>query len=567
MTVSIKSKIRLGTLFLLLLLVLSGGLSIYYQLKLTAASENILKDNYESLSYCEAMTLELDSMPGNSAEVLARFENNLREQENNITEPGEKDATRSVRIAFEAIKQGDNPQAHYVAAKSAIHRILSLNMTAIHRKNLEALHFSEEAYTTIMVIVSLSLIIGLTFAFNFPSVVVTPIEKLMEAIREISARNYRYRIHLEQQDEFGQLAGAFNMMSERLEGFENSNLNKLIFEKSRAEAVINSLKDASIGIDKNNIVLFANQQALRLLGLRSEDTVGKQVSTLSAQNDLFKFLTESESTAPFKIVLEGKENFYTRETVQIEQGDSASKVIVLRNITSFKEMDVAKTNFIAAVSHELKTPLASSDFSLKLLEDARVGQLTDDQKALVVQLKNDNQRMLRILSELLNMSQVEAGRLQLINQPVSPYSIIDASMEAVSAAMKEKNITVEKHVAEALPDAEADPDKIGWVLNNFFTNAVKFSPEGGTVVLNVAEKEGEICFSVTDHGAGIELAYLDRIFERYFQVPGRTDKKGSGIGLAICKEIVEAMGGSVWVSSKPGEGSTFGFRLPVAKGV
>lgn len=567
MAVSIKSKIRLGTLFLLLLLVLSGGLSIYYQLKLTAASENILKDNYESLSYCEAMTLELDSMPGNSAEVFARFENNLREQEINITEPGEKDATRSVRIAFEAIKHGDNPQAQYIAAKSAIHRILALNMTAIHRKNLEALHFSEEAYTTIMVIVSLSLIIGLTFAFNFPSVVVTPIEKLMEAIREISARNYRYRIHLEQKDEFGQLAGAFNMMSERLEGFENSNLNKLIFEKSRAEAVINSLKDASIGIDKNNIVLFANQQALRLLGLRSEDTVGKQVTALSAQNDLFKFLTESESSAPFKIVLEGKENFYTRETVQIEQGDSASKVIVLRNITSFKEMDVAKTNFIAAVSHELKTPLASSDFSLKLLEDTRVGQLTDDQKALVVQLKNDNQRMLRILSELLNMSQVEAGRLQLINQPVSPYSIIDASMEALSAAMKEKNITVEKQIAEALPDAEADPDKIGWVLNNFFTNAVKFSPEGGTVVLNVEEKEGEIFFSVTDHGAGIELAYLDRIFERYFQVPGRTDKKGSGIGLAICKEIVEAMGGRVWVSSKPGEGSTFGFRLPVAKGV
>ena len=142
----------------------------------------------------------------------------------------------------------------------------------------------------------------------------------------------------------------------------------------------------------NNCVLFANQQALQLLGVKAEDAVGKFTEELSRRNDLFKFLIENEGKNPFKVVLDGKENYYVKETIDISQGESNNKVIVLKNITSFKELDVAKTDFIATVSHELKTPLASSDFSLKLLEDDRIGK--EEQKELIQQLKNDNQRML-----------------------------------------------------------------------------------------------------------------------------------------------------------------------------
>src|SRR5437667_4388645 len=135
-------------------------------------------------------------------------------------------------------------------------------------------------------------LVAFTFTFNFPSVLPNPIRDLTEGILEISRKNYKHRIHIKNKDEFGQMADAFNGMAERLEYFESSNLNKLMFEKSGAEAVINSLKDASIGVDKNSIVLFANNQALQLLGVQANDIVGRPSSEVAARNDLFRFLLD-----------------------------------------------------------------------------------------------------------------------------------------------------------------------------------------------------------------------------------------------------------------------------------
>ncbi len=563
MAVSIKNKIRVGTLFLFFLLILSGGLSIYYLTKLKEDSKNILKDNYVSLDCCHKMQRQLDSVSLRYPSAIMKFDHYLKKQENNITEPGERETTQKLGESFNLLVNGDTSKANYTRLKLYIQTILALNMQAIEKKNMLAEQSSESALSILIMIVGLTFIIGLTFTYNFPAVVVTPIEKLSEAVKEISIKNYRHRIHLDNKDEFGQLADAFNNMTERLEEFESSNLNKIIFEKARAEAVINSLKDASIGIDKNNNVLFANEQASQLLGLKVQDTIGKSVEDLSAKNDLFAFLFSSDSINPFKIVVDGKENYYTKELIEVKQHEATNKVLVLKNITSFKELDVAKTNFIATVSHELKTPLASSDFSLKLLEDSRVGELTDEQKELVQQLKNDNQRMLRILSELLNMSQVEAGKIQLNIQDVSPYQIVQSSVANVSSAAKEKQIHIEQKIEKNLPDIKADSDKISWVLNNFLTNAIKYSPEESSVSILVARKDNQISFAVVDKGQGIDDAYINRIFERYFQIPGRSDKKGSGIGLAICKEFIEAMNGKIWVKSEIGIGSTFGFSLSV----
>jgi signal transduction histidine kinase len=208
--------------------------------------------------------------------------------------------------------------------------------------------------------------------------------------------------------------------------------------------------------------------------------------------------------------------------------------------------------------------LASSDFSLKLLEDARIGQLSKEQKELVQQLKNDNQRMLKILSELLNMSQVEAGKIQLNIQDASPYAIVQNSINAVSTSAKEKQITIEQKIQNDLPPIKTDADKISWVLNNFLTNAIKYSPGESPIVVTVQKTGSEVTFSVSDNGSGIAEPYINRIFDRYFQVPGRSDKSGSGIGLAICKEFIEAMGGRIWVKSKPAEGSTFGFTFAIS---
>jgi len=560
---TVKRKIRLGTLFFFFLLLLSGGIGIYYLVRLKDDAKLILTNNYESLDYCHTMQRALDSIGTDREKYLVVFDSALKKQERNITEPGEQNATVSLREQFQLLSKGEKALISRNKIDEQLQTILAVNMAAIEKKNKIAEATAEKALTYISIISAIIFIVALTFSFNFPSIITGPINDFREAIRQIADKNYKHRVNITSKDEFGQMATAFNAMAERLEYFESSNLNKLIFEKARAEAVINSLKDASIGINRNNTILFANQQALQLLGLKAEDTIGRPVADLSARNDLLRFLIADETNKPFKIVVDGKENYYTKEVIEVSQSDTTSKVIVLKNITSFKELDVAKTNFIATISHELKTPLASSDFSLKLLEDNRVGQLTAEQKDLVQQLKNDNQRMLRILSELLNMSQVEAGKIQLTMQVVNPKSVVDASVQAVYSAAKEKQITVVQKIDDDLPVIKTDPDKINWVLNNFLTNAIKYSPEENEVMISVEHNNSSISFSVADKGQGIEEQYLGRIFERYFQVPGRSDKKGSGIGLAICKEFIEAMNGKIWVKSRTGEGSVFGFDLPL----
>ncbi len=562
MAVSVRNKIWLGTGFLFILLILTGGSGIYFTVILKKESKAVLKANYETIAYCHKMQQQLDSLQLNSIQTVHQFETALQLQENNVTEPGEYEATHALRQNFEKLKTGDTTRQNVLTIQSEIQRILYLNMNAIQNKNDKAQKTASNAMTILISLAGIVFLIAFTFSVNFPSIVTHPIKALQEAIAAISNKKYSYRIRINNKDEFGQLADAFNNMAARLEYFENSNLSKLMFEKSRAEAVINSLKDASIGIDKDNIILFANYQALQLLGLKSVDIVGKSVKELSSKNDLFNYLINNETSAPFKVVLENRENYFTKEIIDVTQGEGNSKVIVLRNITSFKELDVAKTNFIATVSHELKTPLAASDFSLKLLEDERVGKLSAEQKELIQNLKHDNQRVLKIISELLNMSQVETGKIQLDVQLVNPYLIIDNTIETIASSAKERNINIYKLLQEHLPLIHADAEKTTWVLNNFLTNAIKYSNEESKITITVKTENNAIVFSVQDHGPGIAKEYLPRVFERYFQVPG-AKAKGTGLGLAISKDFIEAQNGTIFVESEIGKGSVFSFSLPI----
>ncbi len=485
----------------------------------------------------------------------------LDKESKNITEPGEAEAVLLIKKHFDQLKAGDTSQQNIQSLQNEIQKILAVNMKAIELKNEKAQLTANKALMYIVALGTFVFLVSFTFVVNFPLVVTNPINSFSEAIKQIANKNYRYRIHIDNKDEFGKLADSFNEMAERLDYFETSNLNKLLFEKSRAEAVINSLKDASIGIDKDNKILFANYQALQLLGLKQEEIVGKSTNEISGRNDLFRFLIENDNSTPFKIVMDNRENYFVKETIEVAQGEVNNKVMVLKNITSYKELDVAKTNFIATISHELKTPLAASDLSLKLLENERLNKLSPGQKELIENLKHDNQRMLKILSELLNMSQLETGRIELNIQKVSPARIVENAISAVSGSAKEKDITILNTTKQDLSEINADEDKTTWILNNFLTNAIKYSYTNNSIEVKAFRQNGNVIFSVKDSGPGIDAAYIPRLFEKYFQVPG-SKEKGTGLGLAISKEFVEAQNGKIWVESEIGKGSTFYFQLP-----
>lgn len=564
MAIKLKTKVALGGLFLFALLILVGAVSFFYFNRLAEDSKEIVKDNYETLNYSRDMLKELDMLNSkDSVRGFSNFEKHLQLQEDNITEPGEKEMTELLRKHFNQLKQQGLTDSLPSLIRKDISGIMQVNLQAIDKKNLAVQASAQQAKTIITICLTICLLLGFTFLFNFPSLVASPIASLTEGIKAIADKNYGQRIHLNRKDEFGDLANAFNSMAEKLDEYEHSNLSKILFEKQRAEAVINSLKDASIGIDKKGMVLFANQQALQLLSLKEPEIIGLSQEEVKKRNDLFRFLVNEQSNSPFKIVVEGKENYFTKEIVDLtHEGQPSGIVIVLKNITPFKELDVAKTNFIATVSHELKTPLASSDFSLKLLEDERVGTLTPEQKELVQNLKEDNKRLLRILSELLDMSQVESGKIQLNLQEVQPWGIIDKALAAVQNAAKQKNITIQKQIADNIPAIKADADKTTWVLNNFLTNAIRYSLENGEIIVNIQQEGNNVQFAVQDFGKGIDPQFKDKIFDRYFKIPGT--KEGTGLGLAICKEFIEAQGGAITVDSDYGKGSRFSFTLPIS---
>lgn len=561
---TIKTKIAWGVAFLFALLIVTGGLSFFYLHKIITDQRNILKDNYESIGYTTNMLQALDDWKKNAEESKKKFQSALLSQQNNITEEGEDIATSKLAQHFQNYVSGQD-SAQLLIVRNDINAVMQLNLEAIVKKNEQVQKNADDAKFIIAVLLSICILAAFTFIVNFPGIIANPVAKLTEGIKAIASKKYDQRIHLQRNDEFGEMAVAFNNMAEELDKYEHSNLARIMFEKQRAETVINSLKDASIGIDNKGMVLFANSQALQLLNLKEHEIVLQKQQELVTSNDLFRFLLSPDSNQPFKIVVNNKEEFYTKEITDIKNADGImGYVLVLKNITPYKELDVAKTNFIATMSHELKTPLASSDFSLKLLQDERTGNLNDEQKELVQNLQDDNKRLLKILSELLDLSQVESGRLQLNIQEVSAAAIVQKSADAVLNAAKQKNISIQSDAENSLAFIKADEEKTSWVLINLLNNAIKYSSHNTIVQVNVRQENDMLLFAVTDQGKGIEEKYLARIFDRYFKVPGSVVYGSTGLGLAICKEFIEAQHGSIYAESIAGKGSVFYFTLPIA---
>ncbi len=553
----LKTKITAGVLFLFMMLMLVSILGYYYLSRVNQGARAILQDNYESVEYAKNMLKALEKNPVDQQTFL----NNLKKQEENITEKGERMVTERIRRHF-----SDSVPASEI--RNDIYTIMELNMNAIVRKHQHTKDTADKALLYIAVISGICFLLGVTFVYNFPGYIANPIHELTEGIKGIAQKKYEQRLYFKSEDEFGELATAFNTMAEKLNEYEHSNLARIVFEKKRAEAVISSLKDATIGIDDKGTILFANAEALQLLSMEEKDVVGWSAATLAKQNDLLHYLLNKQDNGPVKIVTNGRESFYTRETLDIHHDNAKiGYVIILKNITTYKEIDIAKTHFIATISHELKTPLAATDLSLQLLEDERTGNLSTEQKELLDSIRQDNRRMIRMVGELLDFSRVESGNIQLQIQSVAPQNIIQYALDTVQKQADSRNIHIHTTIPPDVPHVSADAEKSAWVLVNLLTNAIRYSTPGADVELTVELTETDtLSFSVQDHGRGIAPAFRSKVFERFFQVPGMEDTRGSGLGLAIAREFIEAQGGIIDVESEPGRGSRFWFVLPLAAG-
>ncbi|MGH7807075.1 MAG: histidine kinase dimerization/phospho-acceptor domain-containing protein, partial [Thermodesulfobacteriota bacterium] len=501
-------------LLVILFLGIAGSIFIY---KLANDSGEIIKDNYNSIDYSLTMLKSLDQIhsfqiqlmlsrergaqPGPLSDkpfkdALKTFDENFRLQANNITEPGERQVVESLGKEYknylETLGKTDignsssSPEeinqkleSKYESVRELIYTIYNMNMKAILSKNARADQTADKVALYMTVTMVASFIIALVFILYFPGHITKPLRMLTENIKDISLGRYDKRLNFSSTDEIGDLVDAYNKMATSLEEYEKSNISKLLIEKKRTEAIIDNMSDAIIVLDENKNIVSANRVALHLTGIEKLDRlIGQNAQDAAQSNDLIKAMLKDviqdktvnediniEDT-PIHIAYDNKLGYYNRETTSIRAvpADSNKSIpigylVMLKNITRFEEQNAAKTNFMATVSHEIKTPLSSINLILGLLQDKRVGDLNDEQTELVHSIRMHTGRLSRMANELLDASQIESGKIQLSVEEERPGQIINFAINALSEFLREKDINLRVEIEHNLPFCFADLEK------------------------------------------------------------------------------------------------------------
>lgn len=568
----LKTKLTLGVGLLFLLIVLLSVMGSVYINKLKSDTEKILNANYSSIEFSKNMLLALDRIGSDSAVAIQEFKKNNQLQEKNLTEFGEREATQSLNLHFNNYLKLPNNEKEKLIREDLV-KIMTLNMKGIERKSDVAIITAENATFWIVSLGTVCFLIAFVLLFNLPQTIAEPISQLTFSIRQIANKNYSERVHFKGSEEFNDLAESFNVMAEKLQEYESSTLSKQLMDKKRIETLVNNMHDAVIGLDENHFIYMINDEALKITNLNKEEIIGKTVHEVAVNNDLVRELLKNmdhPQKDPIKIVSGHKENYFEQDVIPINivrTGEKEKKyigrVILLRNITPFKELDFAKTNFIATISHELKTPISAIKMGVQLLENQKFGELNEQQKELVKGINEDGQRLLDITGELLNLSQVETGNIRINIENCSPKEIVQTAIKNVEKLAEQKNISIKTQFDVEDSDlVAADFDKTVWVMNNFLSNAVKHSFQDESISVKVEKYETSVKFSVSDTGKGIDEKYHRQIFDRYFQVPGE-HQNGTGLGLAISKNFIEKQHGEIGVKSSLNQGSSFYFLLPL----
>lgn len=573
----IKTKLFLGLGLLFTLIIIIASMSIFYINALKKDTNNILVANYNTLEYARTMFISLDKLENNTA-ALQEFQASLNKQIKNVTEPGELNITNAITQKLAALHKYPDSSAMVSNIRKDITELMRINMNAIERKSHVANETATSAIFRISITATFCFIIAFILLVNLPGIIANPIRELTESIKEIANQNYKERVRFDSSTEFNELSQSFNTMAEKLEEYAESKLDKIIKGKKRIETLINNMQDPVIGLDENKIVLFVNNEALKITGLTAENIIGHPIQEVALNNDLIRDLvrnnaeasTENKTNKTLKIYANNKESYFEKEIIDINitpTGESdlqfIGQVIMLKNITLFKELDVAKTNFIATVSHEFKTPLASIQMSTALLKNEKIGTLNEEQDHLIDSINEDSNRLLKITGELLNMTQLESGSIQLIIASVDPLKMVYSAIDATKNQAEQKNIVISTNFPTEHLLVRADFEKMVWVITNVMSNAIRYSYDNSIILVEIKADNNEVLISIQDFGQGIPEQYLTKIFNRYFRVPG-SKKEGTGLGLAISKEFIESQGGTIAVESELAAGSTF--RIALKKG-
>ena len=606
----LRTKLLLAQLPLVLALCITIVIGSVVTQALGRGSQHILEDNYRSVLAAERMkeaaeridsgvvfaiigraSRGLDQVDAN----VPKFEAELTAQEANITEVGERDATAKLHVAWNtyrsdvaAVRQA--PEAvglddryftkllpEFLAVKNAADAILAMNQDAMIHKSDHAQELADESNMLLVVVSLAGLALGLFLSSVITTRVLRPLSVLGQTARRLGEGDVAVRARVERGDEIGELAHELNTMAERIHKYRESSLGELLEAQLAAQAAIDSLPDPVLVVALDGELRHANHTAETILKVRAEAGHGALASLEPAVRSVVERLRQHVAAGHGAYVPKGLD-----EAVEVvaadgarvlllpraaplyaEEGDVVGATIVLQDVTRLRRFEELRSDLVATVAHELRTPITSLRMAVHLLAEKAVGELTEKQADLVFAAREECDRLQAIVDELLDLSRISADRIELRIAPEDPEELVREAIDAQRSTAAQRQVELHSELMPGLPPVAVDRDRVLLVLANLVGNAVRYGPAGGEVAIRARVTDRALRFEVVDHGPGVPAEYRDAIFDKYVRVPG-APAGGAGLGLYIASEIVRAHGGAIGVTGEPGEGATFWFTVPLA---
>lgn len=601
---TLKGKISTVYIGLVLLIIIIGsisGVNLYY---LSKTINGLMTDNYKSIKAVNQMNDVLDRqnnsilvyMYQNKQDGIKQFNeessafyNWYNIEASNITENNENKYVNEIKKDYieysnefsnlQSINSSDDQfyyynikiRPSYNKTKDILNNLLNVNEKAMFYKKDKATEYTEGSMYAVLVMTFFAAIFGFIVSLLFTNRFLNPMNELIDSIRKVREGDLEQRISIISNDELGKLSQEFNNMTKRLKQYEESQLGKIMNERNRTLSIVKSISDPLIVLDSDYRITLLNSAAESIFKIEENSAVGKHILSVIRDDGLFeKIATAVENNDKRSDTIKQTkcgEKYYdvTISTIEDSMSQVSDVILVFHNITEFKKLDRERSDFISTISHEFKTPLTSIMMGTSLMLDKRIGDLNEKQKDTLMAIEEEGEKLTDLVNELLELTRLETGKKVYNFKPCSIFGIVENTIKPLYELSEQKDVNLHHDVSDTLPKVLADPEKVSWVINNLITNALKYTNAGDEIYVSANVKNGMMYVSVKDTGQGIPDEYKDKIFDRYFHTKDNDtfEVKGTGLGLAVVKEIVEAHGGKVWCESNLDAGSNFIFTLPI----
>jgi signal transduction histidine kinase/HAMP domain-containing protein len=609
MTMSLRYRIVLTLLPLLALLALIGAAGAVLLHRLGGRIELILRENYDSVIAMERLNEALERIDSSfqfalaGQEKLAReqFEQNQRPYDDalelerrNITLEGEQelfdelsrlsDLYHREGIAFyklpvlDAKRHGAYFGADGLLARFTDIKKVSGDILRINQENMEdASHDARQTAKNSLIGFGFGLAataaLAALLAWRTIADIVRPIRAVTDSALAISRGNLDQVIPVASRDELGELAESFNLMARQMRHYRQTDFARLLRAQRTSQATIDSFPDPVLVVDPESRVEFANPAAQRLFGVESKKDEQSAIAwqpPAPLREPLLESIRQQRPYVPegfdhaVVLTVGGASHSYLPRVLPIRDpyGNTLGAAVLLVDVTRYRLLDQVKSDLVATVSHELKTPLTTVRLAIHLLLEETIGPLTPKQMELLLDARDNAERLLGMVNNLLDLTRLEEGRRQLNLQPHAPRELLTAAADAIRPRAEAKDIRIELDAPPELPTVSVDAHQMSHALDNLLDNALTHTERGGQITLTAASVDNRIVLTVADTGQGIAPEHLLHLFERFYRIPGQTVESGTGLGLAIVREIVLAHGGTITCDSTPGSGTVFRIELP-----